>query len=521
MIPNIDPRATRFTKVLVFLGLLISLSVGIVVAEPWISNRFAQNCAGCHAPGRTNRPAIGRRCSLSCQGCHVNPQGGGLRNQYGKWNSQRWLRSFRNKYVHEEGTPAPLNKQVYRKRVAHLGKGKKLPKKVTKRVPPHEVIKKTHPDSKLYDYYSWSEWKTDVASDEQFMAIIPKNDPYRLERTMSTYAGADLRYFYGSLQDSNDKDVTFDGFMAVDVGFRARPLKYHKLSAVIESRFFNNARGSGGILQSLDSGGTNVIAGGHLRSAYLLWDDLPYNTYLQYGNTRPLFGNYSTNHESLGQQISGFGARPTFRMASFGGSPNVPFFLFNYIQPSEAYGTSSESQVGNDDEGYLITLGGRWVTLGLNAQLSLWSTVRDVGGVDRTWDMYSLSGGGTWKRFIANFETVRVDRERLNSAGSDGGNVSTAELKFRLWRELYLQGSYAVSNVLSNLGSANVSVVNPASPQSLAPGEGSEIMYGLKMFLISGLELDVQFVSRTETPEESAAEEYTNDLTMFQLHGYF
>ena len=372
MISNIDPRATRFTKVLVFLGLLVSLSAGIVVAEPWIASRFSQNCAGCHAPGRTNRPPIGRRCSLSCQGCHVNPQGGGLRSQYGKWNSQRWLRSFRSKYAHEEGTPAPLSKQVYNKRVAQLAKGKKLPKKVTDRVPPHSVIKPTHPSEKLYDKYSWKAWKTDVESDKQFYSIIPENDPYRLERTMSTYAGADVRYFYGSLQDSNDRDIEFDGFMAIDVGLRARPFKYHKLSAVIESRYFNNARGPG-ILSSIDNGGTNVTAGGHLRSAYLLLDDLPYNTYLQYGNTRPLFGTYGVNHESLAQQISGFGGRPTFRMASFGGSPNIPFFLFNYIQPSEAYGQSSESQVGNDDEGYLITLGGRWVTMGLNIQLSLWS----------------------------------------------------------------------------------------------------------------------------------------------------
>jgi hypothetical protein len=126
---NIDPRANRFLKVVLFFSTLISISAGIVIAEPWISNRFAQNCAGCHAPGRTNRPAIGRRCSLSCQGCHVNPQGGGLRNTYGKWNSQRWLRSFRSDIFHEEGTPAPLGKQLYRKRVSRQGKGKKLPKK--------------------------------------------------------------------------------------------------------------------------------------------------------------------------------------------------------------------------------------------------------------------------------------------------------------------------------------------------------------------------------------------------------
>jgi len=511
---HIDPRAVRFYKVIVFIGLLISLSTGIVIAEPWISNRFAENCAACHAAGRVNRPAIGRRCSLSCQGCHVNPQGGGLRNQYGKWNSQRWLRSFKSKYVHGEKTPAPLDQQVYIKRVAQLEKGKKLPKKVTKRVPPHKVINATHPPLKKYDKYSWKEWRTDVASDDQYQSIIPKGDPYRLERTMSTYAGADIRYFYGSLQNSLGRESEFNGFMAIDVGFRARPLRYHKLSAVVESRYFNGAQGDY-FLQTIDS---PPNSGGHLRSAYLLWDDLAYNTYFQYGNTRPLFGNMSINHESLGQQIAGFGARPTFRMASFGGSPNIPFFLFNYIQPSDAFGNSSESQVGNDDEGYLITVGGGWVTLGLSTSLSLWSTTRNVDGVDRTWDMYSLTAGGTWKGLIANFETTRVDRERLRSAGSDGGNVSTLELKYRFWKEFYLQGSYAFSNVLSNLGSANV---NAGAVESLAPGEATETMYGIRMFLISGLELDVQFISREESPKDTGAESYTNDITMFQLHGYF
>ncbi|MEO0335361.1 MAG: hypothetical protein AAF202_03150 [Pseudomonadota bacterium] len=510
---HIDPRADRFLKVILFFGILISVSAGFVIAEPWISNRFAQNCAGCHAPGRVNRPAVGRRCSLSCQGCHVNPQGGGLRNQYGKWNSQRWLRSFRSKVVHEEGTPAPLGKQLYRKRVERLGKGKKLPKKVLDRIPPHKTIKETHPPQKLYDKYSWKEWRTDVASDNQFQAIVPKDDPWRLERSMSTYAGADVRYFYGSLQRStSDDERTFDGFMAVDVGLRARPFKYHKLSAVLEARIQDEANGDTGYaLQSLDS------QSGHLRSAYILWDDLPYNTYLQYGNTRPLFGNYSVNHESLGQQLSGFGGRPVFRTASFGGSPNIPFFLFNLIQPSDAQGISSDATLGNDDEGYLITVGGRWVTLGLSTSLSIWSTKRDVNGEEKTWDMYSLTAGGAFGDFILNFDTTRIDRERTTGTGSDGGNVSTFEAKYRLWREFYLQASYATSNVMSELGTA----AGTTGLTSMAPGEATEIGYGLKAFLISGLEFDVLFLNREEVPDEAADDKFTNELTMFQLHAYF
>lgn len=55
------------------------------LSQPWLSNRFAQNCASCHSPGRFNKPLAERRCTLSCQGCHVSPSGGGMRSSYGKW----------------------------------------------------------------------------------------------------------------------------------------------------------------------------------------------------------------------------------------------------------------------------------------------------------------------------------------------------------------------------------------------------------------------------------------------------
>ncbi|MFW7378612.1 MAG: hypothetical protein ACOH5I_07395 [Oligoflexus sp.] len=57
-------------------------------ATPLIALREAQNCEGCHNPGRSQRPFLERRCTLDCQGCHVDPAGAGPRNEWGYYYSQ-------------------------------------------------------------------------------------------------------------------------------------------------------------------------------------------------------------------------------------------------------------------------------------------------------------------------------------------------------------------------------------------------------------------------------------------------
>lgn len=63
-------------------------------ATPMLALKEANNCQGCHNPGRSQRPVLDRRCTLDCQGCHVDPSGAGPRNQWGYYYSQDQLSSF-------------------------------------------------------------------------------------------------------------------------------------------------------------------------------------------------------------------------------------------------------------------------------------------------------------------------------------------------------------------------------------------------------------------------------------------
>jgi hypothetical protein len=82
------------------LALLASVLISATpsLATPLYALKEAQNCAGCHKPGRAQRPVLWRRCTLDCQGCHIDPSGGGPRNQWGVYYSYDQL-SMRNFFV--------------------------------------------------------------------------------------------------------------------------------------------------------------------------------------------------------------------------------------------------------------------------------------------------------------------------------------------------------------------------------------------------------------------------------------
>lgn len=447
-------------------------------AEPWLSSRFSQNCAGCHAPGRFNRPAIGRRCTLSCQGCHVNPNGGGMRNKYGAWNDKRWLKSLHSDTLRSEHTPAPYKYQNY----------KKVAGKKTRRVYKLRVTKKLNPPEKLFDKHNDKNWSKEVPTLSQYLSTIPFEDPYRQERREAVQASGDLRYLYGKVSGDSNKDLNF--LMNVDFGIRLRPIK-EKLSFVFEHRYLNNPSNS-----EIETAFTTES---RVRSAYMLVDDLAYNTYAMAGLYRPMFGNYTPDHTSLSQQISGLNQRAVYKAVGFGTAPNVPFFTFNYIMPMQ---NSSYAQ----DEGFVLTGGARFVTLGLSATVSHWSTEQDsdsILGLKIKKEMTAIAAGTALfdSTLIINGEILNFSIQE-NDGTTNSGSVFTVEGKYKLWRESYLTGEVAKSNTATDR----------------SEGSADSLGVGYKVFLFSGVEVDLKHVI-FNTKFLGTDREY--NTTFVQTHLYF
>jgi len=457
-------------------NILISLATGCVLllstpvfAEPWLASRFADNCASCHAPGRVNDTNFKtKRCSFSCKSCHTNPNGGGLRNFYGKWMEERWLRStFIEDYKLNKPRPAPAAQQAYGEQtLKSFLANVKDPKEISRVEREGFKLVEASDATPEHNYDHHVTPRPSVDEKAEAYLRIPQDDPLRVTQSSYFNAGVDFRWFYLDSKASSDKTASTDqkGMvpMATEVGASVTPFKH--TTVVWESRFLADPR-KASVWDDAYTSGAGV------RSAYVLVDDLPYNSYAMYGIFVPMFGNQEADHTSLAALASGITEHSVYKGGSIGTSGNAPFFNVSILEPFEDRDMSQ-------DRGFVFNVGARFIPWGAYIMLSWWDTkAKDYDTlVIQSHRMQALTGGFTKGRFtfVAQVNDMLID---VPNVRRDSGTVIQIEPRFRIWKETYLKGSAEYLNT---------------SP-TLRLGSAKQYGVGVGSFVMSGLELEIMY----------------------------
>jgi hypothetical protein len=476
-----------------FLFISITSLCGIhleLKAEPWLSTRFAQNCSGCHAPQRINKKPMDRRCTLSCQGCHVNPNGGGLRNHYGKWNENRWLRSFKTHLLKNKKNFAPYPKQHYgKKEYNKLSKEKQS--KIAKKG--YDLVEQKSPMKEELYSMTYGNERVISKNDKHFMYFIPKDDPYRLMEESKVDGGADIRWLFNHSMPDADESRTNYFLMAADFSLRYRPI-YRKINLVYESRFTGSP---------VDSELHDDKRSG-LKGLYVMVDDLPYNIFIMSGYYRPLLGNFTPDHYSISQilQAQALTGTPSaykllFQATSIGTAPNVPYLNLHIIHKALSPSTF-------DMSGFALNTGLRFVTLGASLNISFWNTssVKNEKEPDNKTDVMVFTAGGalSYKPIIAEYELSYISQDEEKETKSGINHAFNTYIK--LWRENYLQ---------TNFGYADTS-------QTLEDGSMLQLKTGIRSFILPGMDVSILYEYNAKKIGEL---DINYSAISTQFHGYF
>lgn len=341
-------------------------------------------------------------------------------------------------------------------------------------------------------------WNVTATSWKMFESTIPYDDPYHMKKREAVLTGLDFRYIGRQPIDSDRKSAFWP--MTLDLGMQIKPLikVADNFSFVVETRYLNSPT-----TQDLDYITTSGVRN---RSSYVMIDDMFYNTFIMYGMYKPMFEHYTPDHTTLAQKMLYDKPFDVLNKAfSIGLAPNVPFANLHFIQPMANSGY-------NQEEGVVLNLGARWVTLGASLVYS-YRSVKDTAQGDAATVAHSLSGGMMWKRLILNTEFLNVTRDRIGASGQDSGSVMTLEARYKLWKESYIETVTEFSNIGVGLNGSNL--------QRMGRGHASQVSLGFRYFPAAGIDLSAFFRKTTETPEDKILKAFNNSEGILQAHFYF